>query len=313
MSDQTAPGDAPATDALSEEEALWNELNAPDAEPAEAAPAAAEAPVAAETATEAAPAETETTADAEAPPEGAASADPWEAVPEVLRSEYRSLRHQADSDRGRIAAFQRQIAELQAKVEAAAAPKAPAAGATAADGDVDAHLARVREEYPEIGEPIVAVIDQLRRQNAELVGWQQQQIARHYDTQARMLGAAHPDWTQLFKDRAADLAAWLEGAPEEIRAAAQRNGERIEDAGEAASVVAAFKAHLQAKQAPAASPVASAPAQAPRDARRERQILGATAVAPSGRQASSARLPDDADEEAIWNAEVAAAFKRRTG
>lgn len=309
MDDTDVPGGADLT-----EEQIWAEMSGgprevPDDTEAEAP---ADAPVEAPE-HEAAPVAAQETPAPEAPPAEAAPQDLWETVPEALRNEYRTIRHERDSDRGRIAAYQRRIAELEAAQQAAAAQPAAAAAPAPQNSDIDQRLRQVREDYPELAEPLIAVIEQVRREAEQLGQRQQQQLQRYYADQQRRLSAAHPDWSTVFTQNAAELAAWLPTQPDEFRAALERNAQAIEDAEEAAAVVAAFKAHLQQKQAPAPAvrpqPQAVTP---PRDARRERQILGATAVAPAGRQAVSATLPEDADEEAIW-AELVRRDRSRTG
>jgi hypothetical protein len=283
MTDQPNDG---AASAASEEEAIWAELTTE-----EAAPAAAE------------PEETPPVPEepkAEAPEE---KTDPWASVPPELHEQYQTaireredLTHRFKSEQGRSAALARKLAEAEKAKAAPEPPKAKPADKT----DDEAELARIRQEYPEVTEPLIRVIEQIRAETKGLTERHQQQIERFYVREARNMEQQHPGFEAFIAQNVDTYLAWLQQQPDPLRKAAENNANRIEDAQEAALVVSEFKKFLAGQKAPQPQTSKDTPPSQPD--RRTRQLAGAQTVTTKGRQAFTPGIPDDGDPESIWNA-----------
>ena len=286
MTDQPNDG---AAQAATEEEAIWDELTTEEAAPA----ADAEADIAVP--------ETPT---AEPPKE---TSDPWAVVPSELQKAYQEairerddLTHRFKSEQGRSTALARRLAEMEKSKAAPPPPETKPADKV----DDEAELARIRKEYPEVAEPLIRVIEGIREETKALSEKQQKQIERFYVREHLAVERAHPGYEALIGQNADTYLAWLKQQPDTIRKAAENNAQRIEDAQEAALVVAAFKKYLAGQKAPSPQPSQDTPPSQPD--RRIRQLAGAQTVTTKGRQAFTPGIPDDGDPEAIWNAIEAA-------
>ena len=316
--DEQPPAADPGATDQNDEAKIWAEFDAAETDPAAIAP----------------PAETQDkstsgkgVADAAGKGAGAATTtepDIWTDAPEPLRAEYQTLKADADrlvhaqkSDRGRIAALQRQVEDLQQRPAAGATNRTGNNGAAngSAERAADTFVTSQKwkdfgEEYPEIAGPLGEVISGLQQEVADLKGGvsaiNSDRRQGQLNEQERLLADTHPDWKEVTADAA--LSDWLRSQPRHVREAAQRNGEGIVDAEEAADVVGRFKAWRAAQagnghEDPAAkagnghgSPNNAAPTLSNRRQRQLESASGTRSRSPS----AAVGIPDD--PKGAWDA-----------
>lgn len=321
---ETGAADA-ATDDL---EAIWNEFAAEEAKSIAAAEADEEPPQGREPAVQGDEGEDASTREAnrnaadranngeEAPgakPTGRAPADEWASAPPELRPRIEALA----SERKRIgqdyAVARRQIGQLKAELAQLRSQVAASPSGAARDKNEqqrpslldDEDLKAVVGEYPEIAKPIlikgVGDLDQ-RLTRIEIA---QQRVAQaeaenFVREQTMLLAEEHPDFAEVISQNRDSYLHWLQEQPRHVREAAERNAEIIQDAREASDVVARFKSHLGMERGRTANPPHQGQSNS-LSGKRSRQ-LQATA-APRGRSVSAlAGIPEDAPDEALWNA-----------
>lgn len=244
------------------------EGNAPDDEPAPPAPAASDDDGTSGSSTEG----------GDKPPEAVASDDPWKDVPPETRAliaaiekERDEARHKAQSDANRVAALSRKIQSLTAS--APAAPVKKDAEPSEAQKALDAKVKQLREDYPEVAEPVLELLaaqrDELKSVTSKLEtveGDRQQQFIQQ---QEALLTEAHPDWRQAVATT--EFATWMEAQPAGIQKLAESY-----DARETSTVLTLYKTEMGVA-AKAAAP-APTPEQTATEARRREQLNGGVAV-----------------------------------
>lgn len=244
------------------------EGNAPDGEPAPQAPASPDDDGTSGTSTEG----------GDPPPKAEASDDPWKDVPAETRAliaaiekERDEARHKAASDAQRVAALSRKIQSLSTSAPAAPAKKEPEP--SEAQKALDAKVKQLREDYPEVAEPMLELLaaerDKLSAvtQKLETVEGDRQQA--FIQQQEALLTEAHPDWRQTVATP--DFATWMEAQPQGIQKLAESY-----DARETSTVITLFKTEtgVNAKvEAPAPTPEQTAT-----EARRREQLSGGVAI-----------------------------------
>ncbi len=254
---EEAPAEKPATP----------EGNAPDDEPAPAAPASSDDDGTSGTSTEG----------GDPPPKAEASDDPWKDVPADIRTRIAAIekerdeaRHKAASDAQRVAALSRKI---QTMTTSAPAPVKKEAEPSEAQKALDAKVKQLREDYPEVAEPMLELLaaerDKLATvtQKLETVEGDRQQA--FIQQQEALLTEAHPDWRQTVATT--EFQAWMEAQPVGIQKLAESY-----DARETSTVISLFKTEngVAAKaEAPAPTPEQTAT-----EARRREQLSGGVAI-----------------------------------
>lgn len=228
----------------------------------------------------------------EAPAE--AAPDPWASAPPELKALWEQERqareqaeHRARSDAARVAALSRKLATVT--------PPPQAAEPSEAQKALDAKVKQLREDFPDVAEPIIALIES---QRAELSSVKQHVAAvtadQHEVQVARELAALqerHPDWQQVAANP--KFGEWLATQPSNVQALAGSW-----DARETGVVLTLFKVESgiatggQQREAPAA-PAPAAPAAAT-DTKRARQLEGGADVR-SRPAAVASGAPDDYD------------------
>lgn len=212
------------------------------------------------------------------PPEAVASDDPWKDVPADLRERIAAIekerdeaRHRAQSDANRVAALSRKIQSLTTSAPAAPAKKDEEP--SDAQKALDAKVKQLREDYPEVAEPMLELLaaerDKLNAvtQKLETVEGDRQQA--FIQQQEALLTEAHPDWRQTVATP--DFQSWMEAQPPGIQKLAESY-----DARETSTVITLFKTESGvAAKAPA--PVAT-PEQNATEARRREQLSGGVAI-----------------------------------
>lgn len=227
--------------------------------------------------------------------------DIWANAPAEARAAYEAaqrdlvaLQHYKRSNEGRVAAFQRRIAELEQ-----AAPK-PAQGQQQTGAEnAPAYLQseefkRFQEDYPEVAGPIAAILQaqaqQIENLNQTFSGLSQEQQERVLAEQETLLAGQHPDWLEVTSSPS--FGEWVAKQPRFVQEGIVRNGHGIVDGDEAARILSLYKADTGATQLPATGGKSTI------EARRKRQLQSATSVPSRGPGAASG--PPD-DFEAAFN------------
>lgn len=235
----------------------------------------------------------------------------WKEAPEEWRQVFeQEIEHRKRSDENRIAAYQRQIAELKAQTPAPAAGDKPQPsdqkpeGEKAARGD---RFKQVREDFPDLADPFIEEIAELRQEvervrevanNIKALDEQQQQEALAANDEALL--QKHPDFYDTLKERSKEFNDWLQTeAPAKFGAIVQANRQGIYDPIGASSVFEAFKAFIGSPTEP---PNPSAD-------RRSRQLRGAAAPSSGGGPRPGNLHPETGDFDAHFSRFAAAKEK----
>ena len=279
---------------------------------------------------------------AEAADRGAQTDDLWANATDAQRKAWQEAQDRLNaaeqyrrSNEGRIAAYQRQVAELeglqQRQAEVASDPGATAKAKQDAAADVEDatkqlvddfldgdDFKNVREDFPEIdaafrafGQNITKTLEaklqpfQALQQSVESDRQAQQQQAaiEHANSEAQMLTEAVPGWNEAVSKDISAWKEWLGQQPRHLQEAAARNWDTITDHREAADVIGRYMRETGSQQ--------SAPATAgnrntgPAADKRRRQLEGAAAVS-SKLPAARPGIPEEGDAGQIWEA-----FKQR--
>lgn len=241
-------------------------------------------------------------------PANAAPATPsiWDSAPAELRTEFERvtaenarLAQKERSATGRATGFQRRYEDLLK----AAQPRE-------VKGDrpsPDAALAAIKQDYPEIAEPLGQVLTSIHGDVATLSEAEDSRRKAAEDELSDFLAAEeetllsqHPDYGDVVKNNGERFVAWIDDQPRAVRDAFARNADQIVNAAEAASVISAFKDHLNP---PAAAP-AGQPGHAnpPLSNKRERQLGSTAAPGSRTRRPTVSGIPENGDPQAIWDA-----------
>lgn len=306
---------SPAPEAGDDDAAIWNELDQADTDATQAAPPQGRADEGEDFGEDEPTETTETTeADSEsAQADAPTPTDIWASAPPELKAAYEAekqraatLEHRLKSDEGRVAAYQRRVAELEKKPQT---PERDAAIKTASD-----KLQKVREEYPEVAEPILEELSNLSSKFEAMTAAEaarQQQAAEQTSQQVtRTLAEKHPDWETVLRENGSRFWSWVEDQPKAFREMASRNAESFVDGQEAAELVGRFKEHLGLGAKPTPPPAPGNPTP-PLSDKRRRQLEASAAPRPTGGRATIAGIPEDGDSEAIWKAFDAEESRKR--
>ncbi|WP_375188411.1 hypothetical protein [Sphingobium yanoikuyae] len=292
MADNTDTAQAPAAQPAQDDDAFNTAFTA-QAGREEEAPEAKEEP---KDDTPPAPA-----ADAQEPEEAKAPFDPWNGLSDEQKGYFQSLQHSESSNRGRVAALNRQISELRA---AGQPPAADQQGKDADDkgqqpkDDRTERLKAAAEEYPDAVGPLVeAIVDlqaRLEDQKPQAPAAQEEPDAQAMEKEYQALEKAHPDYRQIGADPS--YSQWVASKPRAIQELANSYA-----ADDVANVLTLYKAERTASMAP---PKEEAKTDTNAQ-KRERQLEGSRAVASRGAPVSSGPAADD------FNASFAATATRK--
>lgn len=210
--------------------------------------------------------------------------EPIRAARDALQAERDALRTKYDRQRGQTSALTKQLNALRSQQPA---PK-PAETAGNPFDSLDTALAKIRDEFPEIGENLSPFADAVKalRGDTETV---KARVAARDEIDAEDAASAQeailtdriPDWSDRLSKAGQAFWDWVDGQPGWVRNVAEANRENITDGDSVADVLERFM-----DQASAGSPPQTAAAAAPRpkpDSRRERQLAGAAAPRPGNR------------------------------
>lgn len=224
---------------------------------------------------------------------------------EAVKAERDRFDHRIRSDQGRVRALQKRIDQLRSSVNDQDARKEP--------GSVSEALAALRENYPDIAEPLtqaLGIVDgRLSEQDRKEQGRKDAARAELADTEAELaaiirteeatLTQAHPDWFDVLSKNGPAFQAWVEDQPRQMREAAYANATNIVDAKAASEVLAAFKAFLAPPATEAQKPI---PETQPLNDKRKRQLDASASPRKPGSRPTVAGIPEDGDPAAIWAA-----------
>lgn len=179
------------------------------------------------------------------PPEGDKAPDLWANAPEELKAEYLKVqrerdeaKHKASSDANRVAALSRKLQQLTVATPSSA-PSAPEAPTTEAQQALDAKVMQLREDYGEIAEPLIELIENQRKElstvRTVLTGLSQERQQQVIAVEQQALEERHPDWRDIAT--APDFESWLQVQPDNIQRLATSW-----DARETSVVLTLFKA-----------------------------------------------------------------------
>lgn len=234
---------------------------------------------------------------ANAPPDLKAAHDA-----QVRALESATTEHSRRSIEGRIAAYTRRLKE---RSEAAAQQPAPAPEEEAADP-----LKELAAEYPEIATPLekkLAPIAEKLSQFESIERSRQEAADREMDAELQaneqLLETKHPGWDGYLKENGAAFGKWIVDQPLVYRQAFITNKEAIIDPQGAIMTLDAFKSYVDSSKQP--SPQATKPAATqPQglNSRRAAQLAGSASPQSGGGRPTVSGVPQDGDEQAIWNA-----------
>lgn len=150
---------------------------------------------------------------------GEEEADPWASAPAHLRdafakkeAELEKARHRINSDDGRVAAMQREIAKLRKQAAEATRPKHD-------PEKLEKDKAKLREEYPDLAEPVFAHMEVTAAQIEDMKAREQERVEREFDAGVRDLDEAVPGWRDLVNTPEATevFDRWVDDQPAAIR------------------------------------------------------------------------------------------------
>lgn len=195
--------------------------------------------------------------------------DPWKDAPAHLRELYEKTRQEAEQARntikannGRWSQSQRELEALRSRQSAPASPQAERTQSQPQTGERAERLKRTKDEYPEVAEPILDEITDLRTQVESLLQDANRRTELE-EAQARLdagerrareeqsLAEIHPDWGQVVLTP--EFVAWHQVQPRMVIDALIRNGTKehgIVDHVEAAKILSDFKRDTAVQPAP---------------------------------------------------------------
>lgn len=233
--------------------------------------------------------------------------DPWAEAPANLRelreAEARDNDLRLRSANGRVAAKDRQIADLQRQLQEAQNGRQNPEATQQSDGEDGENsggnakgsmspesLAQLREDYPDLAGPLIDMLEaqsqQLERLSQGVGQFEQTQQSAAIAEQETLLTEAHPDWQAVAADDR--FAGWLESQPQSIKTAMARNFDAIVDGNDAALVIDKFKRDVGYQAAAAKRTV-------DRDPKRERQLQGSRDAGRTGPSSRTGIAKDDFD------------------
>lgn len=312
--EKTVAEDVPADDAGTEEEsreALFAEFTAEDAPDGRRDPSIVEDDDAAE---ESVAPDDDEDGDGDGAPDDADDADDADDEgpgddPAKLKAQIEKLTHQLASEKGRTSGQGRKIATLQREIESIR--QANARRSRDDDGaqkDRTERLAKIREDYPDLVEPLMAEIEDLKNRSEAL---SKREEARLGDLEAERDAIfqreeeafleEHEDGFDVISDNADTFRAWIDDQPRRLRDAFAENRETITNGTSAALLISAFKQSLQAAgQEPPHNGGTSAKSNDTTDSRRQRQLRGARTTASGKRNAVTSDEPPPGASREEW-------------
>lgn len=233
-----------------------------------------------------------------AQPQGS-SDDIWSAAPEQARLAYKQAQERAQELERRLREKGNEIARLQRS-----APQQQAGSSTPSDDQNSGNdaalpperIAQLREEYGEIADPLITMIEAQARRIDQLAAPVQQMTEREQaqteTANLSRLDELAPDWRQLATKP--EFQAFRESAPRMVREALERNWDQIVDPEEAAAVFDYARMRLGEPQQQSQTD----PNPNPLEAKRRRQLAAGRDGGSGGNAPVTNEVPDDFDAAA---------------
>lgn len=235
--------------------------------------------------------------------------DIWSSVPEAARTAHQEALARAAELERRLREKGNEVARLRN-----ATPQQQAGSSTPSEGQSSSsepavppeRIQQLKEEYGEIAEPLIAMIEAQSRQIAALAQPVQQltasQQAAADAANLSRLDELAPDWRTLAQKP--EFQAFRENAPRMVREALDRNWDQIVDPEEAAAVFDYARMQMGASQPAARQQQPNSLAD-----KRRRQLAGAKDGGSAGGAPVANQVPDDFDAAA--DALIARQARRR--
>lgn len=204
--------------------------------------------------------------------------------------------------RGTISAKDRTIRDLKQKI----ASFQDAANEERSEDDQIDTIDALREEYPDLLDPILKRLDDLRadqdgiRQQLGAVSeYHSQELQHEAEAQEYHLTEHMPGWKDLVDDNAEAFWDWIDDQPKADRELAESSQDTIQDGEGMVEILTRFKAHLDGADAHQQQEEQSSTPK--REVSTSRRLAGAQTVASRGSQSATSRpQADETDEVAIW-------------
>lgn len=243
-----------------------------------------------------------------AEPQGSTD-DIWSSVSEQARAEFQRTQQRAAELERRLRTQGNELAQLRRAVPQQTGSSTPSEDQNSGDAPVvpPERITQLKEEYGEIAEPLIAMIEAQARQIAKLAEPVQQltasQRAQADIANETRLDELAPDWRQLAQRP--EFATFKEAAPRMVREALERNWDQIVDPEEAAAVFDYARLHMgitqqQGHADPKPNPLAD---------KRRRQLAAGRDSGSGGGAPVTNQVPDDFDAAA--DAFISKAARRR--
>lgn len=317
-----ASGDAPDADrAMEEYNASIDEFLGKETAPADAA--AQEPAEETDEGAVADPAPADAAAVEDVPADGQASPanetpidDIWSNAPPELKAAYEKANRDAElrirSANGRAISAQRQLEALSRQQQGGVQQgQEPAQPKDSGPSPVDAAIAKLTEDYPELAGPlrqlaeaqsaqVMSQAEQIATLTQAVQTFEQTRAEQYVLGQQQILVAEHPDFEQVIQDER--FEGWFEQQSPAVKAARARNAQHIVDGRDAALVIGLFKRDMgigAAVPAPAPTPTPPpTPAPAMTD-KRQRQLDAGRDAGRSGAPIRTGLPPKD-DHDAAF-------------
>jgi len=233
--------------------------------------------------------------------------DPWSNAKPEIRSAFEKLRDENEkltlkdkSSRGRIGNLQRQLNARQKGQAAGAATEVVDYGNSAVKPESWEDL---NKEYPEIAGPVNERLERLEAAQNRIKEIEAAEEAQSFEDlvfeQTRLLNEEHNDWLTIAED--GGFGNWLTEQPRHIQEAAARNAAQIVDASEAGDLIARYKATRSEQRTYSAGSDNKSGTLTSLERKRRQQLESSSSTRSRG-GAKATGIPEDGDEEAIWNA-----------
>lgn len=217
--------------------------------------------------------------------------------PDELAKQVNRLEKQLNDEKGRSAGKDRRISELNKRLAQA---QDSVTELDDEDAGEDDDLTQISEDYGDVVGPLVKRIEALNAkvgalssaQASELESLQDQRTAAVAEEE-QVLDEEHPDWRDTLSKNFEDFDAWVEDQPKWLRDIRAANDADITNGAATALLVSKFKQHLLSRE--------SASGDERLQAKQGLQKDGARTKRGRGSNVSTSEMPDDADEDAIWD------------
>lgn len=234
--------------------------------------------------------------------------DIWSAAPEAARAEFQRAQERAAELERRLRSQGNELAQLRRTAPQQTGSSTPSEDqSSGTDSSLPPErIEQLKEEYGEIAEPLIAMIEAQARRIDQLAA-PVQQLTESQQVQAEAANLSRldelaPDWRQLATKP--EFATFKETAPRMVREALERNWDQIVDPEEAAAAFDFARMRMGVPQQQADDPKPN-----PLADKRRRQLAAGRDSGSGGGAPVTNQVPDDFDAAA--DAFISKAQRRR--